>query len=105
MQGNSLLEEFDGIRLLDDKLLQPPNASRESEITRLKARISFLSQEFVRLHGEGKRSASAKLATEQDIKRLKKQVEGLVNPGEADAQGELTQQSSWGNLVRLQELH
>jgi len=36
MQGNSLLEEFDGVRLLDDKLLQPPAASRESEIADLK---------------------------------------------------------------------
>src|SRR5438046_5319341 len=31
MQGNSLLEEFHGIRLLDEKLLQPPYAAREAE--------------------------------------------------------------------------
>ena len=42
MQGNSLLEEFDGVRLLDDKLLQPPNEARESEIAELKSRISSL---------------------------------------------------------------
>src|ERR1035438_9403421 len=83
MQGNSLLEEFDGVPLLDDKLLQPPAASRESEIADLKNRISVASQEFVRLHGEGKKSAAAKLATEQEIKRLKKQLAGLVHPDEA----------------------
>jgi type I restriction-modification system DNA methylase subunit len=107
MQGNSLLEEFDGVRLLDDKLLQPPAASRESEIADLKNRISAASQEFVRLHGEGKKSAAAKLATEQEIKRLKKQLAGLVHPDEAkpDGQGELNQQTSWASLKRIQELH
>jgi hypothetical protein len=107
MQGNSLLEEFDGVRLLDDKLLQPPAASRESEIADLKNRISVASQEFVRLHGEGKKSAAAKLATEQEIKRLKKQLAGLVHPDEAkpDGQGELNQQTSWASLKRIQELH
>jgi len=107
MQGNSLLEEFDGVRLLDDKLLQPPAASRESEIADLKNRISVASQEFVRLHGEGKKSAAARLATEQEIKRLKKQLAGLVHPDEAkpDGQGELNQQTSWASLKRIQELH
>jgi type I restriction-modification system DNA methylase subunit len=107
MQGNSLLEEFDGVRLLDEKLLQPPAASRESEIADLKNRISVASQEFVRLHGEGKKSAAAKLATEQEIKRLKKQLAGLVHPDEAkpDGQGELNQQTSWASLKRIQELH
>jgi methylase of polypeptide subunit release factors len=107
MQGNSLLEEFDGVRLLDDKLLQPPNEARDSEIAGLKSRISSLSQEFVRLHGEGKKSAAAKLDAEQEIKRLKKQLAALVNPDEAktDGQGELNQQTSWASLKRIQELH
>ncbi len=107
MQGNSLLEEFDGVRLLDDMLLQPPAASRESEITDLKTRISVASQEFVRLHGEGKKSAAAKLTTEQEIKRLKKRLATLVHPDEAvtDGQGELNQQTSWASLKRIQELH
>jgi methylase of polypeptide subunit release factors len=107
MQGNSLLEEFDGVRLLDDKLLQPPDEARDSEIAGLKSRISSLSQEFVRLHGEGKKSAAAKLDAEQEIKRLKKRLAVLVNPDEAktDGQGELNQQTSWASLKRIQELH
>jgi len=107
MQGNSLLEEFDGVRLLDDKLLQPPATTRESEIADLKIRISTASQEFVRLHGEGKKSAAAKLATELEIKRLKKRLATLLNPDEAgtDGQGELNQQTSWASLKRIQELH
>ncbi len=107
MQGNSLLEEFDGVRLLDDKLLQSPATARESEIAGVRARISLASQEFLRLHGEGKKSAAAKLATELDVKRLKKRLADLVHPDEAgtDGQGELNQQTSWANLKRIQELH
>lgn len=104
MQGNSLLEEFDGVRLLDDKLLQPPDAGRQSEITEIKARINSLSKEVFRHHGEGKKSAVQKLSAEQDIKRLRKQLDGLVHPA-AEAQGDLGQQSSWKNLLRIQELH
>lgn len=104
MQGNSLLEEFDGVRLLDDKLLQPPDAGRQSEITEIKARINSLSKEVFRHHGEGKKGAVQKLSAEQDIKRLRKQLGGLVHPA-ADAQGDLGQQSSWKNLLRIQELH
>src|SRR5205814_218386 len=48
-----------------------------------------------------------KLAAETEIKRLKKRVNAFVNPvpAEAGAQGELTQQTSWANLKRIQELH
>jgi hypothetical protein len=107
MQGNSLLEEFDGVRLLDDKLLQSPATSRESEIADVRARISLASQEFVRLHGEGKKSAAARLAAELEVKRLKKRLAALFHPEEAgtDGQGELKQQTSWASLKRIQELH
>jgi type I restriction-modification system DNA methylase subunit len=107
MQGNSLLEEFDGVRLLDDKLLQPPDQSREAEIADLKARIASASQEFVRLHGEGKKSAAAKLGVEQEIKRLKKRLGTLLSPvdSKTSGQGELSQQTSWASLKRIQELH
>ena len=107
MQGNSLLEEFDGVHLLDDKLLQPPAASRESEIANLKTRRSAFQAEAIRLHGEGKKGAPQKLAAEQEIKRLNKQLSALVNPDEAgtDGQGELNQQTSWASLKRIQELH
>jgi adenine-specific DNA-methyltransferase len=107
MQGNSLLEEFDGIRLLDEKLLQPPDAARESEIAEIRSRISTHQAEAIRRHGEGKKSAAAKLNAEQEIKRLKKQLAVLVNPAEAKtgAQGELNQQTSWASLKRIQELH
>jgi hypothetical protein len=105
MQGNSLLEEFDGIRLLDDKLLQPPDAARETQVAELKARISQLQAEAIRWHGEGRKGAAQKLSAEQDIKQFRKQLDALVNPAAAGAQGELTQQSSWSNLLRILELH
>jgi hypothetical protein len=108
MQGNSLLEEFDGIHLVDERLLQQPDAARETEIADIKTRIAARSADVIRLHRDGKRSAAAaRLAAEQEVKRLKKQLSALVEPIEAKAgsQGELTQQASWGNLQRIQQLH
>jgi type I restriction-modification system DNA methylase subunit len=107
MQGNSLLEEFDGIRLLDEKLLQPPDAARDSEMAEIRARIAAHQGDAIRRHGEGKKGAAQKLAAEQEIKRLKKRLDALVNPAEAKsgAQGELNQQTSWASLKRIQELH
>jgi type I restriction-modification system DNA methylase subunit len=107
MQGNSLLEEFDGIRLLDEKLLKPPDAARDSELPEIRASIAALQSEAIRRHGEGKKGAAQKLAAEQEIKRLKKRLDVVVNPAEAKtgAQGELNQQTSWASLKRIQELH
>jgi hypothetical protein len=107
MQGNSLLEEFDGEQLLDKKLLQLPATSNAEEIDEVKNHINAASQEFFRLHGEGKKGAAAKLAVEQEIKRLKKRLASLVHPVKAttDGQGELTQQNSWASLKRIQDLH
>jgi hypothetical protein len=107
MQGNSLLEEFDGIRLLDEKLLRPPDAARMEEISALKSRIASHSGEAIRHHRTGARGAAVKFAAEQEVKRLKKQLAALVQPNDAklDAQGELTQQTSWASLQRIQQLH
>jgi type I restriction-modification system DNA methylase subunit len=107
MQGNSLLEEFDSVRLLDDKLLQSPDASRESRIAETRARIAARQAEAIRLHGEGPKGAVAKLAAEQDIKRFRKHLDTLLYPPEAGMsdQGELAQQTSWASLKRIQELH
>lgn len=107
MQGNSLLEEFDGIRLLDDKLFLPPDAVRAEETSALKSRIATHSAEAIRNHRAGARGAAAKLAAEQEVKRLKKQLAALVQPADAKpgAQGELTQQTSWASLQRIQQLH
>ena len=110
MQGNSLLEEFDGIRLLDEKLLQPPDAARDSEIADLKARIAAKSQQLFALEaGQGinAKRKTERQAVNQEVNRLKKQLASLVNPAEAKsgAQGELNQQTSWASLKRIQELH
>jgi type I restriction-modification system DNA methylase subunit len=107
MQGNSLLEEFDGIRLLDEKLLRPPDVARVEEISALKSRIAANSVQAIRHHRAGARGAAPKLAAEQEVKRLQKQLAALVQPTDVklDVQGELTQQTSWASLQRIQQLH
>ncbi len=110
MQGNSLLEEFDGVRLLDEKLLQPPAVSREEEISEIKARIVAKSQELFALEaGQGisTQRKAQRLAITQEVHRLNKRLKDLSHPSDksTSAQGELTQQTSWASLKRIQELH
>src|SRR5439155_714549 len=71
----------------------------------IKSRIAALQADAIRHHAAGKKGAAQKLSAEQDIKRLRKQLDGLLNPAAMAAQGELNQQSSWRNLLRIQELH
>jgi type I restriction-modification system DNA methylase subunit len=104
MQGNSLLEEFDGIRLLDEKLLQPPDAARDGQIAELKTRISRAQIDAIRLHGEGKKSAAAKLGVEREIKRLQSAVDSLVHRRKHQDM-ELDEDVNWHRLVRIQQLH
>jgi hypothetical protein len=45
MQGNSLLEEYEGVRLFDDKLISTVNFDKEKQIEDLKKRLTELSSE------------------------------------------------------------
>ena len=106
MQGNSLLDEYAGVTLLDERLLEPPE-DKAAELEALSRQISEKSQEFVELHGQGKRAEAQKLAVEKDIKRLKKQKAALIEPKSPDAQPELEDQFSEARkkLALLKRLH
>lgn len=107
MQGNALLEEFDGIRLLDDRFLQAPEPARESEIAETKARIDALQREVIDLHRMDSPIAAVRQSAEQEIKLLKKRLAVLQPSSEHNAtdQGVLFQHESWAKLKRIQQLH
>jgi hypothetical protein len=50
MQGNSLLQEFEGIQLFDEKMLVPVSLDSDALITELKARQTELQREYFALH-------------------------------------------------------
>jgi len=104
MQGNSLLDEFEGIRLFDEKVLKQPDENRDQDIADLKERIRILSSKAIRAHADGKPGAVVKLSAERDIARLKKAL-GRILHNETHEELELNSQDSWRRLARLQSLH
>ena len=105
MQGNSLLEEFEGIRLFDEKVLKVPDDDRERQIAELREKIRSLTAEGIRAYGEGgARGAAAKLSADRDIARVKKALDALLF-NQIPETMELAAEESWRRLVRLQQLH
>ncbi|MFH1444502.1 MAG: TaqI-like C-terminal specificity domain-containing protein [Candidatus Peregrinibacteria bacterium] len=85
MQGNSLLEEFEGIRLFDEKLLESNTEDKEKELANAKDKISTLQQEYFALHSSGKLKDVRKDEIQLEIKRLQalqKQLQAKPKPTE-----------------------
>ncbi|MBU2615037.1 MAG: class I SAM-dependent DNA methyltransferase, partial [Elusimicrobia bacterium] len=73
MQGNSLLEEYEGIKLFDEKLIIPETEKdKEIQLKNTDALISKIQKEYFDLHGSGKLSKQKKLEIETEIKKQKK---------------------------------
>ena len=104
MQGNSLLEEFEGVRLFDDKVLKRPDEDRGQRIAELKEKMRVLQAAAIHAHGEGRRGAAVKLSAERDLARLKKTRDALLH-NETHEDIELDAEESWRRLARLQQLH
>lgn len=106
MQGNSLFEEFDGIRLFDDRHLQQPNAAHDEEIAWIRKRLIEVEKKLFQLYKPGHRKGLSQNAAHAEIKKLQKRLAILLTPQkEEDAQGNLSQQESWASLNRIQQLH
>jgi type I restriction-modification system DNA methylase subunit len=85
MQGDSLVEEFEGIKLFDKRLVQQPSLDLIAKKSALNARISELSVQFFDLHGRGNRDKQTRRAIEKDIAKLKKEMKALEAPAVAAA--------------------
>lgn len=76
MQGNSLLSEYEGIKLFDDSFIESADATqREKE--EIDDKLSKLQKEYFSLHSEGEFSVAKKFEIERDIKQLTKRKKSL----------------------------
>ncbi len=77
MQGNSLLEEFEGVKLIQDSLILQAFHGKEAQITELNNQINQLEREAVIAGSrEGKRSPEF-LKLQDDLTQRKKQRDAL----------------------------
>lgn len=77
MQGNSLLEEFEGVRLFDEKLLIGPARVSEEMLADLKKQESRLSREYIHLHQAGALTKEKEYLLNRDLKGIQKTMKKL----------------------------
>lgn len=69
MQGNSLLEEFDGVILFDETLIASAPADQIEQIERVKKKQSELTREYNRLQAAGHLTKVKRQALDDDLQK------------------------------------
>lgn len=79
MQGNSLLSEYEGIKLFDDSLLSS-FGSIEKDKEEIQLRMFVLQKEFFELHSKRKLDSVRKKQIETEVRQLQKRLNSLFQP-------------------------
>jgi len=69
MQGNSLLEEYEGIKLFDEGIVTASPLDNTEQIEEIKQKLSDLQREFFKLHSTGDLKGTKKQQIELELKR------------------------------------
>ena len=79
MQGNSLIEEYEGVKLFDEAFIEeePDNSN---QIQRLKQEESDISREYIALSQQNKLSQDQKKTFDQRLRKIQKRVKDLQIP-------------------------
>ena len=78
MQGDSLLDRFEGHKLFDDRLLAMPELDAEREKEALKQRQSAVQKEYIQLSQSGKLTKFKKIELDRELSRLDKALAELT---------------------------
>ncbi len=109
MQGNSLLDEFAGVKLLDDELLSQAFTDRLGQLEMINAHINELQDQFFEFDRKGALDRAAKQRFVKEIETLKRQKKGLLSAGNGPcgAQGSFQdlQSVARAKLAELKRLH
>ena len=108
MQGNSLLDEFAGVKLLDDGLLAQAFIDRDAQLAVINSRINELQDQFFELDRKGARNREMKQRFVKEIetlKRQKKQITREKAAGDLQASFQDLQSTARAKLSELKQLH
>lgn len=106
MQGNSLIEEFEGVRLIEDKLFEQINSEKLREV--LQSEINELQRYYFKLMSENKLKSEQKSELERQVKYKVDTLKRLTTRGtEGSRQIALQDKVSIfaALLSQLKELH
>ncbi len=84
MQGNSLISEYEGIRLFDDSFLED-SRSIEKEKRETQNKLSILQKKYFDLHAKGELTDITKVEIEKEIKNLNKRLKLLTSEPKIEA--------------------
>lgn len=85
MQGNSLISEYEGVKLFDESFLEEANHF-EKERVHIEARLSELEREYFALHSQDALSPVKKEELGREIRSLTKRKKALNVPNELQGQ-------------------
>lgn len=78
MQGNSLLEEFEGIKLFDEELLTQPKFDNSAQVKDIKDRINEFQRQFFELHAKREFHGAKRQEIETELGKLNKTLKRLT---------------------------
>jgi hypothetical protein len=108
MQGNSLLETYEGLKLFDEKLLSNDKTLKENDIlTITKNRIQDLQKQYLELSENKKLLGTKKLVLEKELKENNELLKKIINRKGTDAKGNLFagENSAINIATKLKKLH
>lgn len=86
MQGNSLLEEFEGIQLFDEKLFKAASKDSEERVTEVKKKLGELQKTYFELHSANKLSPAKRQELDVELKRNNSLLKRLLAPVKIESQ-------------------
>lgn len=105
MQGNSLLEEFAGVKLFDDDLLAATSQDTEAQKTALREEIIRKQNQLIELASKKIPSArELKAKFGKEIEQLNRQLSALIAPAPAQQEDKLFRDLSTDAREKLAEL-
>jgi hypothetical protein len=105
MQGNSLLEEFEGIKLFDEKLISSKPFD-ETQAKEIKEKQSKLQKEFIDLHNRGRLTKAERTRIEAEQGKLAAILKKMTAPKKDSGQERMVYEVRAGEIAeKLKKLH
>lgn len=87
MQGNSLIEEYEGVKLFDEHFIEPDNSEKQAKVDAYKVEVKAIQERCAELNRQGKLTSGINQKSLKDIAKKKENITKLNNQIKAD-QGE-----------------
>ncbi|MBA3066112.1 hypothetical protein FP828_06450 [bacterium] len=99
MQGNSLLEEYEGVKLFDERMIEPAYNLQEQRQQFLEKQ-NKLQKEYFDLHSTGKLSVEKKTKLESELKTIDKSIKKIDKSAHSATDANLELELDNLNLAR-----